>query len=89
MKIAGDICVYTNHNIIVEVIDPENPINPPGTGAGTASPSSPTLGADSGAGSETPSGSSARNAARISVPNERPALAVTYDARILVDAGRF
>ena len=23
MKIAGDICVYTNHNLLVEVLDPE------------------------------------------------------------------
>ena len=22
MKIAGDICVYTNHNVLLEVIDP-------------------------------------------------------------------
>ena len=22
MKIAGDICVYTNHNVLVEIIDP-------------------------------------------------------------------
>jgi ATP-dependent HslUV protease subunit HslV len=22
MKIAGDLCVYTNHNVLVEVIDP-------------------------------------------------------------------
>lgn len=26
MKIAGDICVYTNHNILVEVIDPSKPV---------------------------------------------------------------
>eukprot|EP00388_Colpodella_angusta_P026813 GDKK01007134.1.p1 GENE.GDKK01007134.1~~GDKK01007134.1.p1 ORF type:complete len:221 (-),score=29.27 GDKK01007134.1:3-665(-) len=25
MKIAGDICVYTNHNLIVETIQPEQP----------------------------------------------------------------
>jgi len=25
MKIAGDICVYTNHNILVEVLDPLPP----------------------------------------------------------------
>ena len=23
MKIAGDICVYTNHNLLVEVLDPD------------------------------------------------------------------
>lgn len=23
MKIAGDICVYTNHNVLLEIIDPE------------------------------------------------------------------
>ena len=23
MKIAGDICVYTNHNLLVEVLDPQ------------------------------------------------------------------
>ena len=22
MKIAGDICVYTNHNVLLEIIDP-------------------------------------------------------------------
>ena len=22
MKIAGDICVYTNHNLIVEIVNP-------------------------------------------------------------------
>lgn len=27
MRIAGDICVYTNHNVIVEKIEPK-PVDP-------------------------------------------------------------
>jgi hypothetical protein len=26
MKIAGDICVYTNHNILVEKLEPKPPL---------------------------------------------------------------
>ena len=25
MRIAGDMCVYTNHNLVVETIDPDAP----------------------------------------------------------------
>lgn len=34
MKIAGDICVYTNHNLVVEKIEPPAPI----TGSGAVAP---------------------------------------------------
>ena len=27
MKIAGDMCVYTNHNILLETIDPTSQVN--------------------------------------------------------------
>jgi len=41
MKIAGDICVYTNHNILVEVIDPSKPVvKADGSSASVASSSS-------------------------------------------------
>ncbi len=37
MKIAGDICVYTNHNLVVETINPvSTPATPAVAGTGTA-----------------------------------------------------
>ena len=37
MKIAGDICVYTNHNLVVETINPVSiPATPAVTGAAAA-----------------------------------------------------
>ena len=29
MKIAGDMCVYTNHNLTVEILDKSIPSTPP------------------------------------------------------------
>jgi len=44
MKIAGDICVYTNHNLVVETINPvsTSAATPAVAGTGTAASKSET-----------------------------------------------